>query len=450
MSLSIRILNFAEIENLMRQFFSLFLSLLFFLNYGQSTSVTIHFLDEASLGNQDIISESKKITGASDEFDFIGISAYTEIENLEATIHYRIKRLSGIWSEWTLLRKNDHGRTIGRTSFEGDFIKEKFKEIQFKSDKVYFNEFTFRFYFPPSSSQQAVLKTGAQCSCPQPAYCDRNCWCPNNDCPKDLTPSSTQPTHIIIHHSAGANTSNDFAAIVAYYWDLHVNTNGWDDIGYNWLIDPNGVIYEGRGDGVGGAHFSCMNGGTTGICLIGNFQTVAPKQAAIAQLKNLISWEACDKNISPNQSSYHPSSMLNLENISSHRDGNNATVGCPKGTSCPGNLLYARLDSIRLGVDSLACIQGVSLNPKIVMGPEINIFPNPSSDKVSIEFQLAKSGAFLLEIYNPLGQVIRSWTIEDGLQENRIDLNIKDWDKGLYQVNLITDTREISKSLLIR
>ena len=142
--------------------------------------------------------------------------------------------------------------------------------------------------------------------------------------------------------------------------------------------------------------------------------------------------------------------MLNLENISSHRDGNNATVGCPKGTSCPGNLLYAKLDSIRLGVDSFACLQGVSLYPKIALTTELSIFPNPSSEKVSIEFQLTESGNCLLEIYNPLGQIIRSWKIENANQSNRIDLNLKDWEKGLYRVNLISGNKEFSESLIIR
>lgn len=398
----------------------------------------------------EIKSEVRKLTHSEADFEFIGVSAFTEIENLDAQLWYRIRKQNSSFGEWLPFAQNDHGISTGRTAFEAPFIKEKFIDIQFKADEAYPSDFVFRFFYPRTNSQEPVLKTGAQCSCPQPAFCDRDCWCPNNDCPKDATPSTTQPTHIIVHHSAGANTSNDFTGVVAYYWDLHVNTNGWDDIGYNWLIDPNGVIYEGRGDGVGGAHFSCMNGGTTGICLIGNFQNVDPKQAAIAQLKNLIAWEACDKNISPNQSSFHASSLLNLQNISSHRDGNSATVGCPKGTSCPGDLLYSRLDSIRNGVDSFACIQGVSLPSHMMEKDRLQVFPNPSSEQVSIEFQLMKSGACRLEIINPLGQTIRSWDIKDGQQSNLINLDLKSWQKGLYWVKLSSGKKETSTSLMVQ
>lgn len=434
----------------MRSLFLLVFSLFSVINYGQSsTSLKINFLEEGNASSQENVSESRSLVEGNEEFEFIGISAFIKEENLSAQLFYRLK-VQNNWGEWIPFTQNDHGFTPGRTTFEGSFIKTKFGSIQFKADKKYSGDFTFRFYFPSIKSQEPILKAGAQCSCPQPAFCTRSCWCPNNDCPKDATPSPTQPSHIIVHHSAGANTSNDFAAIVAYYWDLHVNTNGWDDIGYNWLIDPNGVIYEGRGDGVGGAHFSCMNGGTTGICLIGNFQNLAPKKAAIEQLKKLISWEACDKNISPNQSSYHPSSMLNLENISGHQDGNSSTVGCPKGTACPGNLLYARLDSIRMGVDSFACLQGVSFDQNLINETALALFPNPSSEKVSIEFHLLKSESCLLEVINPLGQVVRTWEIKDGNQSNLINLDLKDWKRGLYVVKLISGNREYSESLIVQ
>lgn len=434
----------------MRLSFSLLFSFFCFAIYSQSSiSLKINFSNSKATGNEEILSLAHKIPAGENDFEFIGVSAYCESENIEEELWFRLLAMNEKWGEWQEFKPNDHGITKGRSAFEAPFINEKFKEIQFKASKKHAFDFNFRLYFPPQNSQEPVLKTGALCSCAQPAFCDRNCWCPNNDCPKDPSPSPTQSTHIIVHHSAGANTSNDFSAVVAYYWDLHVNTNGWDDIGYNWLIDPNGVIYEGRGDGVGGAHFSCMNGGTTGICLIGNFQNQAPKNAAIAQLKNLIAWEACDKNISPNQSSYHASSMLNLENISGHKDGNNASVGCPKGTACPGTELYLRLDSIRMSVDSFACIQGVSLNPTIISETSLEIYPNPSSREISLKFQLKKSSACKIEIINPLGQVLKTWNITNPNPSNLIRINVEDWDKGLYKIKLSSGNEEFLESLMI-
>ncbi|MFN7929681.1 MAG: hypothetical protein U0Y68_17395 [Blastocatellia bacterium] len=52
--------------------------------------------------------------------------------------------------------------------------------------------------------------------------------------------------HLLVHHTANANTATDWAAVVRAIWSFHIFTNGWSDIGYNYLIDPN-VIYEGAG-----------------------------------------------------------------------------------------------------------------------------------------------------------------------------------------------------------
>ena len=86
---------------------------------------------------------------------------------------------------------------------------------------------------------------------------------------------------MVVHHSAGANEARDWAAVMRSIWVLHVAGNGWNDIGYNFLIDPNGVIYEGRagGDGVIGAHFSGVNTGTMGVSMVGTFSSQAPTGA---------------------------------------------------------------------------------------------------------------------------------------------------------------------------
>lgn len=199
-----------------------------------------------------------------------------------------------------------------------------------------------------------------QCACAQPAYCSRACWCPAGNCDPVAPAVNITPTHLIVHHSAGSNTSNNFAAVVAAIRDFHVNTNGWDDIGYNWLIDPNGVIYEGRGDGKRGAHFSCMNGGTTGICLLGNYQTVVPANAAIDALENLLAWEACSKNVPAGNWGWHAASQQHMPHVAGHRDGNQAPApaSCASGTACPGNTFYPQLQALRMRVAANNCFFG--------------------------------------------------------------------------------------------
>jgi hypothetical protein len=185
-----------------------------------------------------------------------------------------------------------------------------------------------------------------------------------------------------VHHSAGANSSNNFAGVVAYYWDLHVNTNGWSDIGYNWLIDPNGVVYEGRGSGTIGAHFSCLNSGTTGICIIGDYRNSQPSSASLIALSDLLLYESCLNGISPADTSIHQSSQLVLRHISGHRDANPATVGCPSGTVCPGQVLYNKLDSIATAINQAACLLS---KPETEFFSGQHFYPVPSKNSIRSE-----------------------------------------------------------------
>jgi len=193
-----------------------------------------------------------------------------------------------------------------------------------------------------NDTPSAHLRTD-DCPCTLPTFQDRADWCPNGDCPEITNPTITNVTHLIVHHSAGTNVSSNWAGVVRSIWDYHVNTNGWDDIGYNWLIDANGVIYQGRGDNVQGAHFCGQNGNTVGLCVLGDFTNTQPTSDATDALTKLLAWKSCDIEADPTTSSTHASSGLNLDNISGHRDG------C--ATSCPGDSFYPQIAGIRGDVE---------------------------------------------------------------------------------------------------
>lgn len=321
------------------------------------------------------------------ETQFTGLSAYILQAGVETQLWFRTGSGKG-WQEWQSFAPNREGETPDRSAFVADPIQDPFTKIQFRSSDTLEQPVVFRLYFAGATEKKSPEQSPASlssdsCQCPAPAYCGRSCWCPDNSCAKNYVPVPTVPTHIIVHHSAGFSSSTNFALVVAYYWDLHVNTNGWDDIGYNWLIDANGVVYEGRGAGVTGAHFSCLNSNTTGICLIGNFENTTPTVPAKNSLKNLAAWEACTWNIDVADSSVHLPSQLLLKNISGHRDANNATVGCPKGTLCPGVFLYAQFSTLRSDVASNPCLHLVGLDEKWIS--KVHIYPNPASEFVVVE-----------------------------------------------------------------
>ncbi|MEN8225952.1 MAG: N-acetylmuramoyl-L-alanine amidase [Bacteroidota bacterium] len=196
------------------------------------------------------------------------------------------------------------------------------------------------------------------CYCPLPDFYNRNEWgCPDGQVPSCTWPSYTNVSHLVVHHSATSNTSNNWPAVVLSFWDYHVNSHGWCDIGYNWLVDPEGNLYEGRGggDNVKGAHFSCANAYTLGVCVIGNFTDTVPTAEATDKLIRLLAWKCCKKELSPTEIVYHSPTELDLPTVCGHRDANESTASsaCPGGTACPGDSLYPELDEIRFAVDSL-------------------------------------------------------------------------------------------------
>lgn len=224
--------------------------------------------------------------------------------------------------------------------------------------------------FNPGHSENADIiqdekSTDRNENCEQPAFQNRLDWC--SDCPEDATPEFTIPTHLIIHHSAGSNSSSDWAAVVRSIWDYHVNVRGWDDIGYNWLIDPKGIIYEGRGDDRQGAHFCGYNAETMGCCMMGTYTNTKPSDVSLETLLSLMAWKCMDLGINPTESSLHNSSGFVLKHISGHRDGCN--------TECPGSSFYEDFDNFRAEVQTFIEEECIEIP---ISTEEITLTPNPT------------------------------------------------------------------------
>ena len=182
------------------------------------------------------------------------------------------------------------------------------------------------------------------------------------------------PLVMIVHHSEtenvyNANPATDVRSI--YYY--HAVTKGWGDIGYNYLVDWKGNIYEGRygGDGVVGGHAYQYNYGSIGICLIGSFKTVQPSQAQLASLIHLLAWKADTKSINPLAKRYFVD-RANVACISGHRD--------VIDTTCPGDAAYGDLTSIRQQVAGgltaptqapANVLQSVVFSPRTVAGGQV-------------------------------------------------------------------------------
>jgi len=184
---------------------------------------------------------------------------------------------------------------------------------------------------------------------------------------------------LIVHHTASPNKPADPASVVRFVETYHASGRGFSDTGYNYLIDHTGNIYEGRaarrygaqepisgednkGWGVVGAHAKHFNAGSCGICLIGDFDTASPTDAALTSLVWLMAWKASRHRIDAHGKDeyidiYGTHSVF--PNISGHRQ-----VG---QTLCPGGRLYKLLPTLR---DQVAQLAG-GWDPLVVDIPDI-------------------------------------------------------------------------------
>ncbi len=146
---------------------------------------------------------------------------------------------------------------------------------------------------------------------------------------------------LVVHHTAisVAGDMRPAAERVRALYSYHAVNRGWGDIGYNYLVDETGQIYEGRsgGNNVVGGHVYCANVGTLGIALLGNFDEEQPTQAQLQGLKWLLNELADEYDVDLATSvSFHG---MSLPAVVGHRD--------LLSTDCPGYYVYGALTQIR-------------------------------------------------------------------------------------------------------
>jgi hypothetical protein len=171
---------------------------------------------------------------------------------------------------------------------------------------------------------------------------------------------------LFVHHTAGSNAdSHPKATMRAIYW-YHAVRRGWCDIGYNFVVAPNGTIFEGRwarhykpweihsaenvnGRAVAGAHVSGFNSGSVGVSLMGNYDTAPLPPAMRRSLAELLAWEVDRHDLKPlGKHTYrNPDTGLTrrLPYIAGHRDAGQ--------TACPGRFVYSSLPGIRRDVKAV-------------------------------------------------------------------------------------------------
>ncbi|MEU6590620.1 N-acetylmuramoyl-L-alanine amidase [Streptomyces sp. NPDC046881] len=189
---------------------------------------------------------------------------------------------------------------------------------------------------------------------PRPRIVTRRGWGADESLRERGFVYTTKVKAAFVHHTASGNnyTCAQAPSVIRSIYRYHVTTMGWRDIGYNFLVDKCGTIYEGRAGGVAkavlGAHTLGFNINSTGIAVIGTYGSAKPSSGVVTAVARLTAWKLGLYGANPRGKTYLTSGGGNLypkgknvrlNVISGHRDG--------FATECPGERLYAALGTAR-------------------------------------------------------------------------------------------------------
>ncbi|MEX1141921.1 MAG: N-acetylmuramoyl-L-alanine amidase [Thermoleophilaceae bacterium] len=189
----------------------------------------------------------------------------------------------------------------------------------------------------------------------QPEIVPRADW-GAKDCRPRTAPAYGEVKAAYVHHTVNINdySRSEAPQVVLGICRYHRNSNGWNDIGYNFLVDRFGTIYEGRAGGIEaaviGAQAEGFNAQTTGIANIGTFSDVPQSPEAIEAMAALLRWKLPLHGYPTNgrpiltsaggsTNKYASGTRVRVRRIIGHRDTNS--------TACPGNSLYDQLGDLR-------------------------------------------------------------------------------------------------------
>ncbi|WP_079159741.1 peptidoglycan recognition protein family protein [Streptomyces griseus] len=213
----------------------------------------------------------------------------------------------------------------------------------------------------PAAFAAPAVDPGPPSTVPQPPVVTRAEWGAdeslNNEGPIYLEGGVIKA--VFVHHTTdGTYNCADSAAVVRALHVYHVKTNGWRDLGYNFLVDKCGKIFEGRQGGIDqpvmGAHTYGFNSQSTSVAIIGNYTDAGAPSAALEATARMAAYKlgqyggdpagtttllagATQKNYAGK--SFTAGQSYTFDQISGHRDGFN--------TECPGMQLYPQLPAIR-------------------------------------------------------------------------------------------------------
>jgi hypothetical protein len=174
---------------------------------------------------------------------------------------------------------------------------------------------------------------------------------------REIWPLEADPVRgFVLHHTKTPNEDRDSAARLRDVYAFHAVGRGWGDIGYHFVVDEAGVVFEGRAGTAGvldggpvvvAGHVYGHNRGNVGIALLGTLFDQPPSARAWAALVRLLAWLAHQHDVGPVITGGGDEATTSA--ILAHRD--------LRDTTCPGDACYALLPA--LGAEVTVALSGV-------------------------------------------------------------------------------------------
>ena len=337
---------------------------------------------------------ARGLAGAVPRFNMVGLHWRGS-----GSVSFRTRSASSGWSAW---RKADDDQHVERSWHLGNLVwTGTANAIRFRVGGIVTH---LRAYYVWSPPERGLLRRTQIAG--EPPIILRLSWGADESI-RRAPPRYADAVHFaIVHHTAGSNnyTPAQSAAIVRGIQIYHVKGNGWDDIGYNFLVDKYGQIFEGRYGGMDrpviGAHALGFNTGAVGISVIGDYGSAAIAAAAKASLEALLAWRldvahvdslSLVSRVSGGSPKFPRGVPALLRAASGHRDVN--------FTDCPGNALYAELPQIAKDVAVLG-------GPKIY-APSVS---HPGESQVRFTARLSVAQPWTVTILNSSGAQVAQGT----------------------------------------
>jgi hypothetical protein len=280
-------------------------------------------------------------------------------------LEVRVRARGGRWSPWVPLGSgHDHRPDAGTGVHASDPVwTGGSDELQLRAGRRPAGALSVRFVAVAPRVRRVIRPraTAAQLGT-EPTIIPRSAWGGDAVVPR-AAPEMGDVQVAFVHHTVSANdyAASDSAGIVLSMAKYHRDVNGWNDLGYNFVVDRYGQIFEGRAGGVDqaviGAQAQGYNSHSTGIANIGTFTEVGQTDAALDALSRLIAWklplhgapvvgQVTLTSLGGPDNRYKSGTPVVFQRISGHRDGDS--------TACPGDALYAQLPGLRTRTAAIA------------------------------------------------------------------------------------------------